>query len=90
MKTIYVIKNTPVRYPIQSTILYSFLLHYFNANDVLWGVFITLYSLLWILAFIVKLFEKKVDISDLLIKNDEKVKFVDRLKDLVKEREEKK
>jgi hypothetical protein len=60
MKKHYVVKNLPIRLPFQSTILYSFLLYHFHANGLIWGIFITLFVIYWILAIIVKLSEDGV------------------------------
>ena len=88
MKKHFVITNLPVRLPIQSTILYSFLLYYFEAHDVLWGVFITLYSILWIGLIWIKINEIKVDLN--ATQDEEKKivkqsKFKEKLEELIKE-----
>lgn len=44
--------DLPVRLPINSTILYTFLLYYFNVQPFIWGVFITIFTLYWILCII--------------------------------------
>ena len=64
MKKRFVISNLPIKLPFQSTILYAFLLHYFNANGVIWGVFITLYSIFWIGVIMAKWNEVKIDLND--------------------------
>jgi len=84
MKKRFVITSLPIRLPIQSTILYSFLLHYFKADGIYWGIFITLYSILWILVIAVKSYEVKVDLNS--SKEDEKIKqskFAEKLKDIM-------
>ena len=91
MKTRFVIANTPIRLPLSSTILYSFLLHYFNVSDIWWGVFITVFSIIWILIIRIKLIEEQIDISDLLNKEDPKQstkpksKFQERLNELMQD-----
>ena len=89
MKKRFVIANTPVKLPIQSTILYTFLLYHFQVSGIWWGVFITLYSLLWIIAIVAKWNEEKIDFNDEKIDNDKKVvrsKFAERLQKLMDER----
>lgn len=87
MKKHFVITSLPVRLPFQSTILYSFLLYYFKVDSLYWGIFITLYSILWIIAIVVKCNEIKVDLN--ATKDDEKKivkqsKFQDKLNELMK------
>ena len=89
MKKRFVITNTPVRLPIQSTILYTFLLYHFQVSGIWWGVFITLYSLFWIIIIVAKWNEEKIDLNDEKIDNDKKVvisKFAERLQKLMDER----
>lgn len=89
MKKRFVITNTPVRLPIQSTILYTFLLYHFQVSGIWWGVFITLYSLIWIIIIVAKWNEEKIDLNDEEIDNDKKVvrsKFAERLQKLIDER----
>ena len=64
MKKKLVITNVPTRYPINSTILYSFLLYYFNVDGLYWGIFITLFSIYWILVIIVKSNEVNIDLNE--------------------------
>ncbi|WP_188051727.1 hypothetical protein [Flavobacterium sp. GP15] len=87
MKKHFVITNLPVRLPFQSTILYSFLLYYFQVDSLYWGIFITLYSILWIIAIVVKFNEIKVDLN--ATKDEEKnifkqSKFQEKLNELMK------
>ena len=63
MKKKLVLTSLPVRFPIQSTILYSFLLHYFNADNIYWGIFITLYSILWSCVFYIKSKEQYISLN---------------------------
>ena len=63
MKKRTVITNTPVRLPLQSTVLYSFLLWYFEVNPVWWGIFGTLYTILWIVALLAKFSEERIDLD---------------------------
>lgn len=54
-------KNLPVKFPIfQSAVIYI-MLDYYGAPGWLWGVLITIYSLLWILAFIS--FVREIDVN---------------------------
>jgi predicted membrane protein len=89
MKKRFVIANTPVKLPIQSTILYTFLLHHFQVSGIWWGVFITLYSLIWIIVIVAKFNEEKIDFNEEKIDNDKKIvrsKFAERLQKLMDER----
>lgn len=64
MKKKMVITNIPVRLPIQSTILYSFLLYYFHASGLIWGIFGTLYLIFWILVLITKFSEERINLDE--------------------------
>jgi hypothetical protein len=89
MKKRFVISNTPVKFPVQSTILYTFLLYHFQVSGILWGIFITLYSLLWIIAIVAKWNEERIDLnSDKLDEKKKAVesKFAQRLQKLMNER----
>jgi hypothetical protein len=86
MKKNFVITNLPVRLPFQSTILYSFLLYYFKADNLYWGIFLTFYSVLWIGLIWIKKTEIKVDLNS--EKEDEKKivmqsKFQEKLKKII-------
>ena len=72
MKKRFVISNTPVKFPIQSTILYTFLLHHFQVSGIWWGIFITIYSIYWIIAIVAKWNEESIDLNS--DKMDEKKK----------------
>jgi hypothetical protein len=90
MKKRFVIINTPVKLPFQSTILYTFLLYHFQVSGIWWGIFITLYSILWIVAIVAKWSEESIDLSDDKLDNEKKVvrsKFAERLEKLMKERQ---
>ena len=89
MKKRFVISNTPVKFPIQSTILYTFLLHHFQVSGIWCGIFITLYSIYWIIAIVAKWNEESIDLNS--DKMDEKKKaveskFAQRLQKLMSER----
>jgi len=86
MKKKTVISNLPARLPIQSTILYSFLLYYFKVDSLYWGIFITLYSLLWIVVIIAKCYEERIDLDDDKKISAGKSKFAERLAEIVRER----
>mgnify|MGYP000853028413 CR=1 FL=1 len=89
MKKRFVISNTPVKFPIQSTILYTFLLYHFQGSGIWWGIFITLYSLYWIIAIVAKWNEESIDLnSDKLDEKKKAVesKFAQRLQELMNKR----
>lgn len=89
MKKRFVISNTPVKLPVQSTILYTFLLYHFQVSGIWWGIFITLYSIYWIIAIVAKWNEESVDLnSDKLDEKKKAVesKFAQRLQKLMNER----
>ena len=88
MKKRKVISNVPSKFPITSTVLYSFLLHYFNVDNIWWGIFITLYSIYWILALYLVFTQERVDLFDEkeTNKTSAKSKFLDKLEQLSKER----
>jgi len=90
MKKQFVIVNTPSRLPLNSTVLYAFLLHHFQASGIWWGIFITLYSIYWIVALIIKFNEEHIDLnSDKLDEKKKAVesKFAQRLQKLINERQ---
>ena len=89
MKKRFVISNTPVKLPFQSTILYTFLLHHFQVSGIWWGIFITLYSIYWIIAIVAKWNEESIDLnSDKLNEKKKAVesKFAQRLQKIMNER----
>ena len=89
MKKRFVISNTPVKFPVQSTILYTFLLYHFQVSGIWWGIFITLYSLLWIIEIVAKWNEERIDLnSDKLDEKKKAVesKFAQRLQKIINER----
>jgi hypothetical protein len=89
MKKRFVISNTPVKFPIQSTILYTFLLYYFQVSEIWWGIFITLYSLYWIIVIVAKWNEESIDLNSDKLDEKKKVvesKFAQRLQKLMNER----
>lgn len=89
MKKRTVISNVPIRLPFQSTILYTFLLYHFNVDGLWWGIFITLYSILWIVAIAVKWNEEKIDLDKEDEKSPAKSKFQQKLNKLMSERGQK-
>jgi len=89
MKKRFVISNTPLKLPVQSTILYTFLLYHFQVSGIWWGIFITIYLIYWLLAIIAKLNEESIDLNS--DKPDEKKKtieskFAQRLQKLINDR----
>ena len=87
MKKKLVITNVPTRYPINSTILYSFLLYYFNVDGLYWGIFITLFSIYWILVFIVKFNEVNIDLNE--NENLSSSNFKEKIQNMIKEIQDK-
>jgi hypothetical protein len=86
----FVISNTPAKLPIQSTILYSFLLYYFNVDNLWWGIFITLMLIWWAISFYAIFHQVIIDLnSNKLDENLEKIEnksnFVLILQNLIKE-----
>ena len=63
MKKRTVISNVPIRLPVQSTVLYSFLLWHFEVNPIWWGIFGTLYAILWTVVLIAKFNEERIDLD---------------------------
>jgi len=73
----FVISNIPIKLPFQSTILYTFLLYYFQVSGIFWGIFITIYTIYWIIAIIAKIMENKIDLNSTdLDEIDEKNKVI--------------
>lgn len=87
MKKKLVITNVPSRLPVNSTILYSFLLYYFNVDDLYWGIFITLFSIYWILVFIVKFNEVNIDLNE--NENLSSSNFKEKIQNMIKEIQDK-
>lgn len=89
MEKRFVITNTPVKLPFQSTILYTFLLYHFQVSGIWWGIFITLYSIYWIIVIVVKWNEESIDLNSDKLDEKKKVvenKFAQRLQKLINER----
>ncbi len=86
MKKRTVISNVPVKLPLQSTILYSFLLYYFHASGVLWGIFITLYAIYWLIS-IISLFNQDVVDLDSDKFSLSKIRFANKLRQILKDNE---
>lgn len=64
MKHYPVVSNTPAKLPIHSTLSYSFLMYYFNVHGIWLGVFITLFSIYWIICMVEIWHQDRVDIFD--------------------------
>lgn len=64
MKSIKVIPNKflPIKKPITATMLHVFLMHYYNAPDWFWGVYVTLSLIIWVLVF-VNVYKQEADES---------------------------
>lgn len=91
MKTKFVIatKNLPTRVPIPSTVLYIFLLDYYEANGYWWGAVITILALMWIAVIINKVQETEIDLTEnepSQTKDATKSKFQTKLEEMAKER----
>lgn len=86
MKKRTVISNVPIKFPIQSTILYSFLLHYFKVDGLYWGIFISVFSIYWVGAIILKWNEEQINLEDDKKNTEAKIKFAERLLQITKER----
>jgi hypothetical protein len=84
MKKRKVISNLPARLPIASTILYIFLMDYYQVDRLWWGIFITVYGVYWILLIIGLFMQEKVDIFKEETSTGKKSKFQQRLEDLAK------
>lgn len=79
MKKRTVIKNVPVRFPLTSTILIAFLLDHYQVDGIWWGVFITVYSILWIALIAAKINEDGVDLDDIITDGKKARTFQDKL-----------
>lgn len=64
MKKIYVVKNIPARIPLNSTILYTFLLYYFEVDRLIWGIYICLMIAYWALNIAALFIQERVDIFE--------------------------
>jgi len=62
MKKLIVIKNTPSKLPILGTVVYTFLMHYYNVSDLWWGIYITLMAILWILVIWIMCNQERIDL----------------------------
>jgi hypothetical protein len=59
-------KNLPIKFPFNSTILSIFLLYYFKVNEFIFGVYIALCLMYWVIVIITKFNEKPIDIKKYL------------------------
>lgn len=78
MKKRFVISNIQKGLPINSTILYTFLLYYFQVDGLYWGIFITLFTLYWISRIYTIATEERIDLNKQNL-NDEKRVFRSKL-----------
>lgn len=62
MKKSFVISNTPVRLPINGTVLYTFLMWFFQAKDFYWGIYIVFLLILWTACIISINRQQRVDL----------------------------
>ena len=68
MKEHYTIKNIPIPFPITSTILHLFLLHYFEVNKFIWFGYGLGCLIYWIAIIIYRKKQISVDITEVLKK----------------------
>jgi len=89
MKKIYVIKNQPTKLPIVGTVLYAFLMDYYNASDFWWGVFIVCFSIIWIICIVALFLQETIDLNKDYSDNPKKAvkqsKFAEKLKQIIDE-----
>ena len=89
MKKIYVIKNQPTKLPIVGTMLYAFLMDYYNASGFWWGVFIVCFSIIWIICIIALFLQETIDLDKDYSDNPKKAvkqsKFAEKLKQMIDE-----
>lgn len=88
MKKRKVIKNMPIKMPIAHTVLYTFLMDYYNASGVLWGIYLTLAVIIWVVVFIGIYNQEQIDVFNHKAKeefNKERKSFQERIKDKMEE-----
>jgi hypothetical protein len=85
MKKRIVFTNQPIRLPIQGTVLYTFLLHYFQASDLIWGIYITLCIIYWTIVFYGLYFQEGFDINRHTGSSTKRTIVLDRLKKLIEQ-----
>lgn len=89
MKKIYVIKNQPTKLPVVGTVLYAFLMDYYNASDFWWGVFIVCFSIIWIICIFALFLQETIDLNKDYSDNPKKAvkqsKFAEKLKQMIDE-----
>ncbi len=64
-----VFRNTPIRLPITQTVLYTFLMDYYHANGLSWGIYLTITVIIWIALIYTKTKEEAIDVENLLQKS---------------------
>jgi len=89
MKKFYVISNTPTKLPITGTVLYAFLMDYYNASDFWWGVFIVCFSIIWIICITALFYQESIsldkDYSDNPKKAVKRSNFAEKLQKIIDE-----
>ena len=89
MKKIYVIKNQPTKLPVLGTVLYAFLMDYYDASDFWWGVFIVCFSIIWIICIIALFLQETIDLNKDYSDNPKKAvkqsKFAEKIKQMIDE-----
>lgn len=89
MKKRTVITNTPIKLPINTTMLYAFLLYYFKVDDLYCGIAITIAAIYWIAAIAAKWNEEQIDLFDEKTDNEKQPKksaFAEKLDKMAEER----
>ena len=79
MKTKTVIKNIPTRFPLFQTILTFFLLDYYQVEMLWWGIFGTLWALLWIGCIINRFREEPIDLDEIITNGKQAKTFQEKL-----------
>lgn len=92
MKKRTVIKNVPLNYPTQSTLIGFLALDHWKAAGWVWGATITVLTLLWIGVIIAKCNEERIDLDEFSSEGQSNIfktkrQFKDRVEQLAKERE---
>ena len=64
MKKRTVIKNLPVRMPLNNTVLWFLVCKYLDVSDIVWAIYGCVSALLWIVYLFVKNDEVEVDLDD--------------------------
>jgi hypothetical protein len=78
--------------PIQNSVLAYFIMDYYKAPEFVWGIIITLFSIIWIACIYGVITEERIDVFEeeekLLTTPYEKSRWKQRLEDAMKAKEE--